>query len=214
MQESKAEREQLGVDLYGFQHHLARLQLVLDSNTENLLNISQQRREADDNLRQLRKQVDREKALSELQRSEGEKLQQESDRLTEALKHIERYNEGVSIDISLSERLASAAESQLQKSEKKKQDQDFVIQSMQEKLKRLMRQSELHTSHLEAQRRETRAAQEFLGKAVLDMQDVQFEKKMLVSQWKSSLIAMKRRDEALEVCKKRSPFPKVIAVTK
>ena len=47
--------------------------------------------------------------------------------------------------------------------------------------------------------------QEYLAKAVSDMEAVAFEKKQLLSQWRSSLAAMQRRDTALEVGWGRGP---------
>ncbi len=74
---------------------------------------------------------------------------------------------------------------------------------MQENMKNLQQQLSLHTAQLEAQKRETRAAMETLAEAEAEMETVHFEKKQLVSQWKSSLVAIQKRDEALaamQVC--------------
>ena len=50
---------------------------------------------------------------------------------------------------------------------------------------------------MEAQRRETRAANDTLSEASAEMENIMFENKQLQKQWASSLLAMKKRDEAL-----------------
>lgn len=56
----------------------------------------------------------------------------------------------------------------------------------------------LYDAQLAAQRRETQAAQDTLSEAASEMEAIHFEKKQLTLQWKSSLIGMARRDEALQ----------------
>jgi hypothetical protein len=50
----------------------------------------------------------------------------------------------------------------------------------------------MFSAQLEAQRLETRAAQELLAQAESEMEAVHFEKKQLVARWKSSLNAVSR----------------------
>ena len=49
-----------------------------------------------------------------------------------------------------------------------------------------------------AQQKETKAARETLAEAGQEMEAINFEKKQLLQQWKSSLIGMAKRDEALQ----------------
>jgi septal ring factor EnvC (AmiA/AmiB activator) len=53
-------------------------------------------------------------------------------------------------------------------------------------------------AQLAAQANETRAARDTLAEAESEMEAINFEKKQLVQQWKSSLLGMARRDEALQ----------------
>ena len=63
---------------------------------------------------------------------------------------------------------------------------------MQESYKVTQQQLQLHAAQLEAQKRETRAALETLAEAEAEMEGVHFEKKQLVAQWKSSLLAIQK----------------------
>ncbi|GAB4817322.1 hypothetical protein N2152v2_004368 [Parachlorella kessleri] len=199
LKDGKAAREQVGVELYGFQQHLAKLQLSLERSSERCAEVTAQREAADSDLRALRQRVAEEEALSASEQAKVDQLQQELERLGETLRQVEKYNEQVASELALTKHTAAATEGQVQQLERAKQDQDFLIDSLEQQLGRLGRQLELHSARLDAQRRETRAAQEFLAKAVSDMEGVQFEKRQLVSQWKSSLLAMQRRDEAYEL---------------
>ena len=63
---------------------------------------------------------------------------------------------------------------------------------MQENIKSLQQSFQLYAAQLEAQKRETRAAMETLVEAEAEMESVHFEKKQLVAQWKSSLLAIQK----------------------
>ena len=66
------------------------------------------------------------------------------------------------------------------------------IDTMQENIKSLQQSFQLYAAQLEAQKRETRAAMETLVEAEAEMESVHFEKKQLVAQWKSSLLAIQK----------------------
>lgn len=54
---------------------------------------------------------------------------------------------------------------------------------------------------VEAQKSETRAAMETLVEAEQEMDTIHFEKRQLIAQWHSSLLAITRREEALAAIK-------------
>lgn len=154
----------MGVELYGFQQHLARLQLSLERSGERCAAVAGERAEADGALRALRQQWADEEAAAEAQQAAVEKLQGELGRLGDTLRQIERYNAEVAEEVALKKRITSATEAGVQQLERAKQEQDFLIDGLQQQLGRVGRQLELHSAQLEAQRLETRAAQEFLAK--------------------------------------------------
>merc|ERR1719181_1076715 len=59
-------------------------------------------------------------------------------------------------------------------------------------------QKALLDAQLIAQRQETEAAIATLREAGREMESIEFEKNQLMQQWRSSLIGMQRRDEALQ----------------
>jgi len=65
-----------------------------------------------------------------------------------------------------------------------------------ERMDRLREDIALFDAQLEAQTAETRAARELLGEARMEIEAITVEKKHLYSAWNSSLVGMRRRDEA------------------
>ena len=118
--------------------------------------------------------------------------QQKLDSLASALKQIEAYNEQMNGEIAVKRREAYATEEAVQKLEKAKMEQDYLIDGLQETMKSLQAQLELYTEQLASQKRETRAAQETLAEAESEMQAVHFEKKQLLAQWQSSVAAVRK----------------------
>ena len=101
-------------------------------------------------------------------------------------------------EIAVTRRATYVAEESVVKMEKEKKEQDLLIDMLQEQMKMQHQQLSLYEAQLEAQRRETKAAQETLSEAEREMDSINFEKKQLANQWKSSLIGIARRDEALQ----------------
>ncbi|KAG2494199.1 hypothetical protein HYH03_007557 [Edaphochlamys debaryana] len=197
LKQAKTKREALGVELYGFQQNLAKLQLQLEQTHQNYQTVNQRRMQCEEQLQHLRQQAALEGGDTKEERSRVEKFQLELDRLGATLKQVEEYNEAMKGEIAVTRRAAYAAEEAVQKLEKQKMDQDFRIDTLQENLKSTQQQLALVTAQTEAQKRETRAALETLAEAEAEMENVHFEKKQLVAQWKSSLLAIQKRDEAL-----------------
>ncbi|PNH05352.1 Coiled-coil domain-containing protein 40 [Tetrabaena socialis] len=197
LKQAKAKREALGVELYGFQQNLAKLQLSLEQTHQDYQVINRAREQCEEQLRQLRSQLSQDDGDTKGERSRVETFQLELDRLGATLKQVEEYNEAMKGEIAVTRRAAYAAEEAVQKLEKAKMKQDFRIDTLQDNLKGTQQQLSLISAQLEAQKRETRAALETLAEAEAEMENVHFEKKQLVTQWKSSLLAIQKRDEAL-----------------
>eukprot|EP00877_Chromochloris_zofingiensis_P014228 jgi/Chrzof1/9059/Cz03g34170.t1 len=194
---AKKQRETVGVELYGYQQNLAKLQLALEKTQDNYQAISRIRVQAEQDLATMRQRLASEDNMTKQERQKAEQVQRELDRLGSTLKQIESYNEQMKGEIAVTRRAAYAAEEAVQKLEKEKIRQDYLIDDLQETMKSLHQQHALYSAQLVSQQKETRAAQETLAEAEADMQGVHFEKKQLVAQWKSSLNAIQKRDEAL-----------------
>lgn len=126
------------------------------------------------------------------------RYQLELDKLNGTLKQIEQYNEQMKSEIAVTRRATYVAEESVSKLEKEKQEQDVLIDALQETLKQLHQSLALYEAQMTAQRKESKAARDTLAEAGQEMEAINFEKKQLLQQWKSSLIGMAKRDEALQ----------------
>lgn len=72
-----------------------------------------------------------------------------------------------------------------------------MIDAMNERVKAASEEKALLQAQLIAQKQEMDAARQTLRDAEAEMAVITFEKNQLVQQWRSSLIGMQRRDEAL-----------------
>ncbi|KAL4448619.1 hypothetical protein ABPG75_005838 [Micractinium tetrahymenae] len=198
LKDAKQRREDVGVELYGFQQHLAKLQLALERAGDAHAEASRGRAEADGTLGALRSDVAAAEAAAAEEEARAEELQAELDGLAATLRAIQRHNEEAAAELAAAKRATYATEGAVAAAEKAKREQDYLIDGMQAQLRRLGRTAAVQGAALEAQRAETRAAQELLAQALANMEGVAFEKKQLLGQWRASLAAMAQRDAAYE----------------
>ncbi|KXZ41238.1 hypothetical protein GPECTOR_620g711 [Gonium pectorale] len=125
LKQAKAKREALGVELYGFQQNLAKLQLALEQTHQTYQVINRAREQCEEQLGQLRQQMAAEEGDTKGERGRVERFQLELDRLGATLKQVEEYNEAMKGEIAVTRRAAYAAEEAVQKLEKAKMEQDF-----------------------------------------------------------------------------------------
>ena len=195
---AKSQREQIGVDLYGQQQQLAKLQINLEKMSEELHSVAEARARADMELKQTKARSESISKDTKVREDKVNESQTEYDKLASTLKQIEAYSEEMKNEISITRRATFVAEENITKKEKAKQEQDLLIDNLQETLKHENQRLKLYDAQLIAQKHETKVAQEALNEASLEMETIHFEKKQLVQRWKSSLLAISRRDEALQ----------------
>lgn len=198
MQDAKQRREDVGVELYGFQQHLAKLQTSLEQASDEHGAAAAARARADSTLAALRSQVAEEEAAADASKAQVEAVQKELDRLAAALRAVQAHNDAVASEVAVAKRATYATEGAVQALEVQTRQQDQLIDSMQQQLRRLGRQAEVQAAALLVQRSETGAARQLSAAALADMETVAFEKKQLLGQWRSSLVAMQKRNASLE----------------
>ena len=195
---AKAAREDIGVQLYQMQQQLAKLQMNLEKVHENHSIIAQMREAAEDDQRKVREAYKGTYGEVSRQRQKVAKHQAELDQLAATLRQVEAYNEQMRSEIAVTRRATYKAEEAITQLEGGKVQQDVLIDAINEKLKRSQEQLALYEAQLLAQQQETGAAGNTLKEASAEMEAIHFEKKQLLSQWKTALIGMGRRDEALK----------------
>jgi len=191
-------REEIGVTLYGAQQQLAKLQLQLEQLHDKYAMVQTKRVEDDEALKVAQAAYDQKKAeVDEAVRRLG-KSQDEQNQLNVTLRQVQEYNEQMKAEIQVTRRATYKAEDHIKQEEKLKVKQDLLVDTMNEDIKRMTEQKALLEAQLVAQKQETEAATTTLREATREMEAIEFEKKQLMQQWRSSLVGMQRRDEALQ----------------
>jgi len=194
----KRAREDVGVQLYAVQQQLAKLQMNLEKVHENHAIIGQMRDGAEDDLLKVRAAYEHKYKDAKEHRVKYDQYQGELDQLAMTLRQVEAYNEQMKGEIAVTRRATYKAEESINQLEGGKKVQDNMIDKLNENLKRAQEELALHEAQLMAQRGESGAADQTLRDAQQEMDAINYEKKQLLQQWKSALLGMQRRDEALQ----------------
>ena len=193
----KKQREDCGVELYGMQQQLARLQNGLDKDNVDHVDLIDVRKTGekltdttkDEQLERKRKLYDVNTAMS--------KRKAEMDELLIFTKQAKLFNQETKNEAAITKRAASKAEENVKELQKGKVTQDYYIDSLCERVKSLEQDAKLSQEQLLIQRKLTSDAEKVVKETVVDLDTLIFEKKQLVQQWDSSIIALGRRDQAL-----------------
>ncbi|XP_035694889.1 coiled-coil domain-containing protein 40-like [Branchiostoma floridae] len=190
------EREDLGVQLYGLQQELARNQMNLERKHDTYANVHQAKQQAEEKLEGVRLTYKDVQQNVLMERTTGAKLQTETENLATRLLYMQNAKEDVRSDIAVMKRAAEKADTEVAKAELAKKQQDLYIDRLVDVVDDLREKIALYEAQIAAQTEETKAAREAVSEARTEIDAINLEKKQLFQQWTSSLIGMRRRDEA------------------
>lgn len=194
-------REETGVQLYGVQHQLARMQTTFERTHDNYNIVQRYRTEAERQHEILQRQYEGKKEEADEQLKRVLKAQEELNQLNRTLKQVEEYNEVMKSEIAVTRRTTYRAEENVGNLEKSKKKQDLLIDTMNEEIKRLNEQKTLYQAQLISQKEETAAARNTLKEAAIEIERIVMSKKTLLEDWQKSLFGMQQRDKALQAIK-------------
>jgi chromosome segregation ATPase len=195
-------REDIGVELYSVQQQLARLQALLEGTESSSAVMTGYRQEAERKKRLLQDEYETISANLDTNQKNLEVHKSNVERMNTTLKQVKLYSSDLDSKIMVAKRTTLKAEADIIKREMEKRTQDYYIDNLTNQLRRLQEQRALFETQYVAQQGETRAAMETLHEASVEMEAVQYEKRQLLHQWKSSLIGVERRDVVLDSIKK------------
>jgi len=155
-------KEQVGVELYGNQQQLARMQMALENLHNQFHGIAEARGSEEGVLDECKQ---RHAALNGAYAEKQKtllKAQAELDTLTATMRQVETYNEEMKSEIAITRRATYKAEASVQDLEKAKQGQDLYIDGLNENVKSLKEQAVLYESQIGAQKSQTDEAKEIL----------------------------------------------------
>jgi len=188
----------IGVTLYGAQQQLAKLQLQLEQFHDKFADVHTRRERDEDALKTVTVKWEKKKQELDEATRRLTKSQDELNQLNVTLRQVEEYNEQMKAEIQVTRRATYKAEDHIKQIEKSKHKQDVLIDSMNEQLRQMTEQKALLEAQLVAQKQETDAAMVTLREAAKEMEAIEFEKKQLMVQWRSSVVGQARRDDALQ----------------
>ncbi|CCW63074.1 unnamed protein product [Phytomonas sp. EM1] len=192
------ERESCGANLYNAQQHLARLQENFEKYNESHAAIQAEYEEKFREREKLSSITDAAQRKTEDMQKRYNKLQGELAKLTETVLKVEEFNEHLKGEMELERRAAHKTEDDVAVLEKAKLRQDALVLSLEERIHSFEEQSASLSEQIEAQRKETKVARDTLAEAMGEIEAINVEKKQLAQQWKSSLIGIQRRHDAMK----------------
>ena len=201
LKNERKKREDIGVNLYGMQHQLAKLQNTLDRTQDNYNIVKRYREEAERNKDNVKKQFDEKKHEVEELDGKVAKSQEELNQLNRTLKQVEDYNDQMKDHIGVMRRETYKAEEAVTGMEQQKKKQDLLIDNMNEQIKRLSEQKHLYIAQLQAQQEETMAAKRTQKEAEAEIAEIMRHKNNLLKDWEEKIVAMQRLQTAYEAMK-------------
>ncbi|NXJ02983.1 CCD40 protein, partial [Psophia crepitans] len=192
----KAQREELGVILYGAQQQLARLQKELEKSHGHRSEAATARRQLEEELEGLRLTHKKMCQNTDDEHKKVSAMQTQVENLALRLFYAQNMDQDMCHNILLMKQSTKKAEAERAQAEVEKKKQDLLVDRLTRKAYELQEQIALLEAQLVAQAEDTKVTRQAVNEACMEVQAINMEKKRLMNHWTSSLAGMKQRDEA------------------
>ncbi|NXG80075.1 CCD40 protein, partial [Baryphthengus martii] len=192
----KAEREELGVILYGAQQRLAHLQAELEGSRRRWSRAAAERQQLEEELESLRLAYKKMCQHTAEERERVSAMQTQVENLALHLFYVQSMDEDMHHNLLLTKQSTKKAQAEKIQAEVEKKKQDLLLDRLTRKAYELQEQIALLEAQFVAQAEDTKVTRQAVNEACMEVQAIHMEKKRLVSYWNSSLAGMKQRDEA------------------
>ncbi|NXD41772.1 CCD40 protein, partial [Copsychus sechellarum] len=196
---SEAQREELGVTLYGAQQQLGQLQVELERSQQRCSQAAAARRRLEEELQSLRAAHRETCHCTEQERKKVSAMQTQIENLALELFYVQNMDQEMHHRVLLMKQSAKRAEAERIQAEVEKKKQDLLLDQFTRRVYQLREQIALFEAQLVAQAEDTKVTRQAVSEAGLEVQTINMEKKRLMEHWNSSLAGMKQRDEAYVV---------------
>ncbi|PFH38799.1 hypothetical protein BESB_011410 [Besnoitia besnoiti] len=193
--------EELALRLYSTQQELHKRQQNLEEMATVEDEVKAKRKHAEATLEQGIKDLQAEQKELDGYVTKLSNARRELNELKFTLRQAQAYNEQLEADIKLKRRETYKEHATLEKRETEKMHQDFLIDGLKEKIRDLSDQKRMYESQAAAQQTEIEAANAALREAQHEIETIAADKQRLLQQWRSSVVGMQRREEALHAIK-------------
>ncbi|KAK2500244.1 hypothetical protein MC885_018154, partial [Smutsia gigantea] len=202
--QSRVQRQELGVDLYGAQQNLARLQMQLETCHDRHSIVACARQQKEEELQSVRALYTRTCAAAEAERrkrpvprfSTVAALQMEMERLALQLFFVQNIDQDVRDDILVMKQVVKKSEVERTWAEAQKKRQDLHVDQLTTRANQLEEQIALFEAQYSAQAEDTRILRKAVSEACTEIDTIHMEKRHILQQWATSLTGMRLRDEA------------------
>ncbi|KAM9222170.1 coiled-coil domain-containing protein 40 [Leptosomus discolor] len=191
----QAEREKLGLVLYGAQQQLARLQLELEKSHDRRSQVATARQQLEEELEGLRLTYKQMCQNTHDERQKVSAMQTQVENLALHLFYVQNMDH-MHHNILLMKRSTKRAEAEKAQAGVEKKKQDLLVDRLTRKAYELQEQIALFEAQFVAQAEDTKVTRQAANEACMEVQAINMEKKRLMNHWNSSLAGMKQRDEA------------------
>ncbi|NXW63975.1 CCD40 protein, partial [Eurystomus gularis] len=192
----KAQREELGVILYGAQQQLAHLQVELEKSRHRHSQAAAARQQLEEELGGLRLTYKKMCQNTDDERKKVSAMRTQVENLALHLFYVQNMDQGMRHNILLMKQSAKKAGAEKVQAEVEKKKQDLLLDRLTRKAYDLQEQIALSEARLVAQAEDTKVTRQAVNEACMEVQAIHMEKKRLMNYWNSSLAGMKQRDEA------------------
>ncbi|NWX47805.1 CCD40 protein, partial [Steatornis caripensis] len=193
---SKAEREQLGVILYGAQQQLAQAQMALQKSHDHCSQMATARWQLEEELEGLRLTYNKMRQNRDDEHKKVSAMQTQVENLALHLFYMQNMDQDMRHNILLMKQSTKKAEAEKVQAEMEKKKQDLLVDRLTRKVYELQEQIALFEAQFVAQAEDRKVTRQAVREACMEVQAINMEKKRLMNQWNSSLAGMKQRDEA------------------
>ena len=190
-------REDIGVTLYGAQQQLAKLQMALEKTTDEYTAANQNRISAEQEVDAIENTLKDTRQVVKHGEKQVEKAQEELNQLNMTIQQVEKYNQTMKDEIAVTRRATYKTEDNISALENEKSTQDRLIDNLNAEIKKLGDQKAMLETQLQCQQTETEQAKKTIHEASKEMENIQYEKKQLAQQLRSSMLGVQRRNTAI-----------------
>ncbi|XP_006869709.1 PREDICTED: coiled-coil domain-containing protein 40 [Chrysochloris asiatica] len=194
--QTHAQRQEMGVNLYGVQQHLARLQMLLERSHDRYSLVACERRQVEEGLQGARCLYTRTHAAALEEHKRLAALQAEVESLALRLFYMQNVDQDMRGDIAIMKQVVKKAEMDRRQAEVEKQKQDLHVDQLTTQVHQLEENIALFEAKYLSQAEDTRILRKAVGEACMEIDTINMEKKHILQQWTTSLVGMKHRDEA------------------
>ncbi|TKS69266.1 Coiled-coil domain-containing protein 40 [Collichthys lucidus] len=188
--------QQVNIDMFRIQEQLARLQTKLEGLHHSKAEVEAKHQKTQDQLEEMKGHFSRVTSQDSRAKANVSKLQAEIDNLMEHLNSTQGVSEDLRSNVKVMRNTRRKVGAEKSQAEEQKLKQDLYVERLTKDMERLTEQIAMYEAQASAQGEETQAAKEALSEAEMEMESLVMARKQLLQQWSSSLVGMRRRDEA------------------